>query len=65
MKLKIEFNYKLESDISKKEWELLEALLENGVYESRLNNEINKLYLIKDGRKEYGGISDFNCEVEE
>lgn len=51
--------------MNKKEWEALEKLLENGFYESRLNSDINKLFLIRDGREEKGGISDFSCEVEE
>lgn len=65
MKLRIKFNYEVETNVNKKEWEALEMLLENGIFEYHLNKNVNKLFLIGDGREEKGGISDFNCEVEE
>lgn len=65
MKLKIKFNYEVETNVNKKEWKALEMLLENGIFESNLNKNVNKLFFIEDGREEEGGISDFSCEVEE
>lgn len=66
MKLKCEFTYKCEVEITKAEVKIIKLkYAEKERIKEDLLNEINSFFLADDGRTEAGMITDFKIEVED
>lgn len=72
MKVRVNFNYHAEVEVTQSEMEEIKNRIEDGTYQSAkktygtlATNEINEMTLIKDGRKEVGSIFNLKIEVEE
>lgn len=65
MKLKCEFTYKCEVEITKAEVKIIKLkYAEKERIKEDLLNEINSFFLADDGRSEVGMITDFKLEEE-
>lgn len=65
MKLKCEFTYKCEIEVTKEEIEIIKRkYAEKERITEDLLNEINSFFLADDGRTEVGMITDFKIEEE-
>lgn len=72
MKIRVNFNYHAEVEVTQSEMEEIKNRIEDGTYQpakktyrTLATNEINEMALIKDGRKEVGYISNLKIEVKE
>lgn len=65
MKLKCEFTYKCEIEVTKEEIEIIKRkYAEKERFTEDLLNKINNFFLVGDGRTEAGMVTDFKLEEE-
>lgn len=72
MKVRVNFNYSAEVEVTQSEMEEIKNRIKGGyhqtvekIYQDLVTKEINRRTLINDGRKEVGYISNLKIEVEE
>ena len=65
MRLKLEFKYQCEVEVKEEEIDDLTKNLKKDIVRLWLTNNVNKLFLLNDGRAEAGGVVDFDYKLED